>query len=654
MAMTSVKVLRLCDEIQANLNQSERITVILRLVEFIYASEELTEQMLEFLDTVTTSFNISSDLQNAIKQFVTDDVNTDNEFFLTKDSKHVLDHSHSPEGKLIFFRDPEENLFFLKYSGSEELVLNGSHLYPQAIYPFPVGSSIRGPRVNTIFYSDILHAFLNTEHIPHFEFEVKSVFHEFSKGKTAVDTLSFRTESSNLIGIMGGSGSGKSTLLNILNGNTKPKRGDVLLNGQSIFQSKKLIRKSMGYISQDDILIEELTVFQNLFFNAQLVFKGKSKEELKAMVFETLSNVGLLEVKDLRVGSVLDKTISGGQRKRLNIALELIREPEVLFVDEPTSGLSSRDSENIMDLLKELSLRGKLIFVVIHQPSSDIFNLFDKLLLLDQGGKPIYYGDPIDSILYFKKLVNQVNIDETKCPLCGNVNPEQLFSIIEAKVIDEFGRETSQRKVSPAEWNSLYHVLNQDSANNNTNTKHSIPFQKDYELPSMTRQFLIFIKRDILGKITNKQYLIINLLEAPLLAFLLSWFVKYEGSDGYSFLKNQNFPQFLFIAVVVSLFMGLTVSAEEIIKDQKILKRESYLGLNKGAYLLSKIKLMFLISAVQTALYVGIGNYILEVKDMFWPFFAILFSTACFANVLGLNISATFNSAKVIYIVIPI
>jgi hypothetical protein len=173
-------------------------------------------------------------------------------------------------------------------------------------------------------------------------------------------------------------------------------------------------------------------------------------------------------------------------------------------------------------------------------------------------------------------------------------------------------------------------------------------------LPSAFKQFQVFLLRDVLGKITNKQYLIVNLLEAPLLAFLLSWFIKYSESDNYVFRENVNLPQYLFITVVVALFMGLTVSSEEIIKDKKILKREKYLNLNKNSYLFSKVGLMFLISAIQTASYVFIGNSILEIHGMFWPYWLILFSTACFANVLGLNISATFNSAKVIYILIPI
>ena len=136
--------------------------------------------------------------------------------------------------------------------------------------------------------------------------------------------------------------------------------------------------------------------------------------QIAKLCVQTLKSIGLYETKDLKVGSPLKRLFSGGQRKRLNIALELIREPSIMFVDEPTSGLSSRDSENIMDLLKELSLKGKLIFVVIHQPSSDIFKMFDKLIILDRGGYPIYNGNPVDAVIYFKRLVQHVNSEESE------------------------------------------------------------------------------------------------------------------------------------------------------------------------------------------------------------------------------------------------
>jgi ABC-type multidrug transport system ATPase subunit len=454
---------------------------------------------------------------------------------------------------------------------------------------------------------------------------------------------------------MGGSGAGKSTLLNVLNANYMPAKGKVTINGIDIHREKNKIEGVIGYVSQDDLLIEELTVYQNLFYNAKLCFGKLDDDAIAEKVLNLLRSLGLYETKDLKVGSPLEKTISGGQRKRLNIALELIREPAVLFVDEPTSGLSSRDSENIMDLLKELALKGKLIFVVIHQPSSDIFKMFDKLLILDKGGYVIYNGNPVDAVIYFKDLINHANSEESECHVCGNVNPEQIFNIIESKVVDEYGTLTSTRKVSPIEWNKNYlELLEKDPERLQDVT--DIP-ESTFKKPGFLSQFKVFFIRDVLSKLTNKQYMIINLIEAPVLAFVLSFFVKFYNSNNegvYAFNENQNIPPFLFIAVIVALFIGLTVAAEEIIKDQKILKRESFLNLSKGSYLMSKIIIMFMISAVQMLLFVLVGNWVLEIKGMWFEYWIILFSLSCFANLLGLNVSATFNSVKVIYILIPI
>jgi len=179
------------------------------------------------------------------------------------------------------------------------------------------------------------------------------------------------------------------------------------------------------------------------------------------------------------------------------------------------------------------------------------------------------------------------------------------------------------------------------------------------ELPNWFRQLAVFINRDVLSKIANKQYLYINLLEAPVLAFFIAFMVKYYnvlGTDApaYTFYDNQNIPVYFFMSVVVALFFGLTMSAEEIFRDRKILKRERFLHLSRSSYLISKVLVMFSISAIQTISYVVIGNMVLEIPLTELRYWMILFSTSCFANMLGLNISASFNSAVTIYILIPV
>src|ERR1035437_8766048 len=615
LAVSSVKVLVICDQINEELNQKQKFIVLLNLIEFVSSKGFVTEQEMEFVTTVSSSFKISDEEFNqcflfASKHSVFEIEDSSNLLIVSNEkpeskqtSKHI--HSDSLAGELGVLKINSIGIYLVRYFGNSELFLNSQILSAGRTYILAPGSSIRNPKVLPVYYSDVAGCFMNDSPETKIEFAVKNIEDKFKNGKQGLYDLSFSEPSGKMIGIMGGSGAGKSTLLNILNGNNPPSSGEVLVNGYNLHTEKKKLEGVIGYVPQDDLLIDELTVYQNLFYNSKLCFDGLSDELINEKVIAMLNDLGLYQTKDLKVGNSLDNIISGGQRKRLNIALELIREPSVLFVDEPTSGLSSRDSENIMDLLKELALKGKLVFVVIHQPSSDIFKMFDMLMILDVGGYPIYYGNPVDSVIYFKTVVNHANSNESECIVCGNVNPEQVFNIIESKVLDEFGNITQSRKISATEWNKHYKEKIEKKVEDNIHITE-IP-ESTFKVPNKFKQFKVFVTRDVLSKLTNTQYLLINFLEAPVLAFILSYLVKYYNTDlsnkvGYIFRENENMPAYVFMSVVVALFIGLTVSAEEIIRDRKILKRESFLNLSKASYLGSKITIMFVLSALQTLL----------------------------------------------------
>jgi ABC-type multidrug transport system ATPase subunit len=451
---------------------------------------------------------------------------------------------------------------------------------------------------------------------------------------------------------MGGSGVGKSTLLNLLSGQLVPLGGKVTINDYNVNQDRFKLKNVIGFVPQEDLLFEELTVFQNLYYNARLCFGDFSKERILQIVNKTLTDLDLLDIKDLKVGDPIKKFISGGERKRLNIGLELMREPSLLFVDEPTSGLSSTDSWKIIRLLKEQTVKGKLVIVNIHQPSSDVFKMLDKLWILDKGGYPVYAGNPIDGIIYFKKLSKFADASEGECSSCGYVNPEQILDIIEARKIDEHGKYSQERKIKSEEWYDKY-KKEIESGIELKSAKKILP-RNLFKIPDIDKQFFIFFKRNLLTKLTNTQYMLINLLEVPLLAIILSYFIKYAEGNTYIFSENKNLPTYLFMSVIVAIFIGLVVSAEEIIKDRKILKRESFLNLSRFSYLNSKILYLFGLSALQTFILVFTGNLILEIKGMTFVFWLILFSTACFANLIGLNISSSLNSVVSIYILIPL
>ncbi len=345
----SVKVLGICKQINRTLNQEQKVVVLMRLYELVNADRRFTPQRMNIINTVAEVFRISPDEFAATEQFVK---NNDPEN-LVNSSILVLYPGHKEcdlckrmltgyqDITICFLRIASVDLYFLKYISDDQLFLNGLPVRPGQVYSFAKGATLRSSQGYPIYYSDVSSTFLSDIIVHKLSFNVEHLTYNFIEGNAAVNDISFSIDEGSLVGILGASGSGKTTLLNLLSGIEKPTAGTVKINGLDVIDNSAALEGVLGFVPQDDLLIEDLTVFENLYFAACQCFKGKSKKELTEIVDHTLSNLGLLEKRDLKVGNSFNKVISGGQRKRLNIALELIREPSVLFLDEPTSGLSS-------------------------------------------------------------------------------------------------------------------------------------------------------------------------------------------------------------------------------------------------------------------------------------------------------------------------
>jgi len=666
----SVRVLGICKKINKTLNQGQKAVVLVRLFELVNSATKFTPQRMAIITAAAEVFKISKPETESIEKFIhaaTPEDITDSNVLVVNDLEIVPEglrqiRSELLDGHIFILYIPGVELYFLKYKGREEIFLNGLPVAQNRIYLFASGSTIKLPKGKPLYYSDISADFLHEQTAGRISFNADHISYKFPNGVLGIKDISFTESQGNLVGIMGASGSGKTTLLSILSGLAGPSQGRVLINGLNLYEDKDDLQGVIGLIPQDDLLIEELTVYQNIFYNAKLCFRDLPDSEISRLAEKTLNSLGLFETRDLKVGSPFNKFISGGQRKRLNIALELIREPSILFVDEPTSGLSSKDSENVMDLLRELALKGKLVFVVIHQPSSEIYKMFDKIIFLDTGGYLIYYGNPVEAVMYFKRKDAQINADIGECPVCGSVNPELIFNIIESRVVDEFGNYVNERKVPSEKWAQLFAeeqgAEEQGAGSREQGVKEiqeSPP--KTLRIPVWPVQFIIYFIRDFLSKTSNRQYVLFTLLEAPVLGLMLSYIIRYiadPSSRIYVFRENENIPIYIFMSLIVALFLGLIVSAEEIFRDRKLLKREAFLNLSRSSYLLSKTSILFLISAIQTITFVIIGNSILGIKGMTFAYWFALFTTSACANMIGLNVSASFNSAITIYIIIPL
>lgn len=640
----------ICEQMKVKLVAEEQLLLLVRFVEFAYSNSEEFENHLPLFHLVADIFAIPQEEFDDILAFITGKPSSSLLTISGEDAaigNHITRKGMDGFIRVLFIRRFDKQIF--TYYGSGVVFMNDIPLSPGIFYAWQHSSVLKGPLFLPVYYSDLLTVYNKNERKEAIFLNGRDLNFTFKNSTNGLHNFSFNLESGQLVAIMGGSGVGKSTLLGIMNGNIRPDEGSITVNGYPLDAPEA--RQLIGFVPQDDLLIEELTVYQNLWFTARLCFARLSDQEIKARVENVLKELDLEGIKDLEVGSPIRKTISGGQRKRLNIALELIREPAILYLDEPTSGLSSSDSEKVIMLLKEQTHRGKLVVVNIHQPSSEIYKLFDRLWLLDRGGYPIYDGNPIEAIIYFKQAAKYTDPDISVCSTCGNVNPELILNIIDSKKIDDSGNQTNIRKFTPEEWHEKY-ISSRPSYT--PVEEKELPDSKQKK-PTWFKQFCIFLERNIRTKLVNKQYLAITLFEAPLLALIVSLLTRYVDGDEYTLLANKNFVSYIFMSVIVVTFMGLSISAEEIIKDRPVLKREHFLRLSRSSYLTSKMVYLLGVSGLQSLLFILVGNTIIGVGwEMFGVWWSILWATSFLANLTGLILSQSMNSVVAIYITIPL
>lgn len=627
----------ICTNLHGTINATEAPLTLLRLMEFCSLSDDFDAHDPIFA-MVADNLKISTDIVAQFRDYVCGVA-----------SEQVRLNSYAGlDGTIKTLYLKSYNLLLFTYQGHGMLLMNDVPVTPGMFQVWEQSGIVKSTTCSPVYYSTVMAEYSADKSCQRVDFCARDVQFRFPNSDNGIHDLSFDLHNGELLAIMGGSGAGKTTMLTLLNGTLTPQSGSITINGHDI--SEPEAKELIGFVPQDDLLVEELTVYQNLWYTAKLCFAGMSDEELDARVMKVLVELGLDAAKDLKVGSAINKYISGGQRKRLNIALELIREPAVLFLDEPTSGLSSTDTERVILLLKEQTYKGKLIVVNIHQPSSDVYKLFDRLWLLDKGGYPVFDGNPIEAVTYFKNAANYADADTSMCPVCGNVNPEVVLNIIDEKALDQSGQLSNNRKVTPQEWHQMYLDKRPDMP---AVSPKEIP-HSDQKKPGAFRQFLIQLERNVMTKVTNRQYMLITFLEAPLLALICGFLTRYAPESGYTVMENKNLVSFMFMAVIVAIFVGMSGSAEEIIKDRALLKREKFLHLSYGSYISSKVVLLAVVSLIQTLSFVLVGQCVMSFHDLTLVWWLILFVSAFLANLTGLLLSQCLSSVVAIYITIPL
>ncbi len=463
--------------------------------------------------------------------------------------------------------------------------------------------------------------------------------------------FSFREETGQLIGIIGQEGVGKTTLLKMIAGEMKPDKGTISINGFDLNENIYLLKGIIGNVTEEDMLFEELTVYENIYLTAKFFFSDLSEHDLVGKINHLMEEIGLENIRDVRVGSFSEKNIQPGQRRLVNIALELLREPDILVVDDAIERLNMADSSKVIKVLHQYTFKGKLVVTSISQTSQSVFRMFDKIWVIDEGGFPIFQGSPLDAYNYFSREVKHPVEEENETSV-KHVSPETILDLVNTRTLDSCGNESLSRKISPEDWNLKYHQY-QDKIQTKI-SKSALP-RGFLKTPNLETQFRFYSIRNFRTKFYRKRMLFITLLIGPITAFILGLILRNKTGGQYLFSGNMNLSIYYYTSILISFFFGLIGSAREIMKEKHILNKEEYLNFSRFSYVNSKITFLFIIAGIQTLLYALTGNLLLGIHGMTLYFWLLLFSMAGLGSVLGLIFSCSFRSDVVIYgVAIPV
>jgi ABC-type multidrug transport system ATPase subunit/pSer/pThr/pTyr-binding forkhead associated (FHA) protein len=580
--------------------------------------------------------------------------------------------------------------------GQRAPVQNGEKVF---IGPMPLLIHIAESRVNVVVEDQA-----DWAGKPLYEIEAWDLYLEVpdrddkSQMKVLLDHVSFKALPGDMIALMGPSGAGKTTLLLALNGYLPPTSGQVRINGEDLYTIYDALRGSIGYVPQDDIVHPELTVFEAVKYSARFRLPPDySEEEIDRRVDETLRDLGLEGVRNLQIGKPEKKVLSGGQRKRVNIALELVTDPVILFLDEPTSGLAADDTTALISLLSDLTKKtGKTIVMTIHQPAKDEFEKFNLAFIMGYGGVPTYFGPSGDTAYsFFGSILSRTGSSQ---PHKRVDNPRDMFDMLnvrERHVLEEMKRvnPNAVRQIARTEaakaWRAEFFQQNNPlfqqmfsgrRAIGTAPAARGVPHRADV---AVIRQLGLLLSRYWKVKLRDRMGAAIMFLQAPIIGVLL-WLVfgaqtqavpywclgalqelskknamsQTATSDLLNHMeRTTDHTAAMFFVVVSCVWFGTSNAAREIVTERAIYLRERMVNLRLLNYVLSKYLLLGFFCIIQCSMLLGIVFFSLGFNGgpiAFVTELGNLVALAMNATALGLCISTMVSSAEAAMALTPI
>jgi ABC-type multidrug transport system ATPase subunit len=466
-----------------------------------------------------------------------------------------------------------------------------------------------------------------------------------------LDDVSLTVQPNEFVGLLGPSGAGKSTLMDSLNGMRPATSGFVLVNNLDLYRHLDSLKQSIGYVPQDDIIHRELTVYRTLYYVARLRLSSDvSTKEIDQIINEVMDVTGLAERRDVPVSQ-----LSGGQRKRVSIAVELITKPSVIFLDEPTSGLDPATEEKIMKLFRQIAESGRTVILTTH--AMENVKLFDKIVVLMRG-KLVFYGAPQEALAHvkaesFKDLYDKLEdpVDERIAalqPVPPNAGKAQKQAFkhqreqIAEQVADEWKQKFQQTEQYRRNVVEPLSALPREGRAAAPPRRHTSPTDSVRQWATLTRRYMEVLSRD-------KFNLLILFGQAPIIAFMTYLVVGEKAPRDFAY----------FVLALVSIWFGTSVASREIIRERAVYTRERMVNLRLFPYVASKLFVLSLIVSLQCVLlfsslkllhYAGLMN----LPGWALPQLFIVLATAGVGIALGLFISAIVKTSEMATSLVPL
>jgi ABC transport system ATP-binding/permease protein len=664
----------LCFELNNEIASKERMVVLLHLLDIMVIDKKFSNEEEKLIEAVMEEFKISdSDVQELMKLvfmkpgesvpppnfvFVEDinDLNNDDleGSWIEKhkprqnENSQILGRAGFKNG-LYFYYLSGIHAFAFRLSGSDDIQLNGREVQPGRFYLMDTEDRLSGSVIHSILFSSLLVAVQPSDSRSKISLACRKLSYSYTKNEKQIKSFSVFAEAGKMICIIGEKNSGKSTLIQILSGDLKDYHGSITLNGYELKLDWFKLRNIIGHVPKKDIIINELSVYDNFYFNAKLCFSTLPEVEIREKLDHLIE---LLDLQDLKDVVVQNMRLTSFVRKKVNIGLELLKDPQFLVLDEPLASLSSSEAESIARLLKNLAMSGKLVIASVNHTSPRAFRLFNEVWVLDDFGYIIYTGATSEALNYFNAENPTSAIAENECENCGMYDPEKIFENIRSRKIDEKGHFITERKKTALEWHNIYKEKIEKKMRFKE-TRKVLP-QFLFLNPNLGYQNYIYSIRYLKMWTNNLPKLALNLLLPTFVALILGYITHYDHDSVYLFSQNLNIPLYFFLSAVAMFGIGLITSSGEFIKYRDRISREEVITLTRMGSLNVRVFFLLTLVGIQSLLFASVGNLILQLKEMTIISWLVLFSVAGFGVLLGLLLSATFYSRITVYALIPV